>query len=171
MIANLAFHIAPFLCLSGAALLVPKRDTPRDLFYGWLQSRGVSDATNVELERAGEQFEPHGKTRANKRIPCGDILAIYLNSRENRRLANEERVSLNSPECEMYLSGICRDHEMIKGAVVFSLVESALGKLNAGRNPLYSGDLLWYYAEEQEFISHLAAHCAEPKRKILLSRL
>lgn len=100
-----------------------------------------------------------------------DILAIYLKSRGNREWANEERLQESRPACGMLLSGICRDHEMIKGALLFSVLESTVGRLKRGCDSLYSHDLLWYYAEEQEYINHLAEYCAEPKRKILLSRL
>lgn len=169
---NYVFHIAPFLCLINVALLAPKGLLMRNALSGRLQSlKGISDATSTELDRAGNLFAPHGKARGGKRIPCTDILAIYLNSRENRRLANEERINLPLPECGLLLSGICGDHEMIKGMLLFSMLESSIGRLKRGCDSLYSHDLLWYYAEEQERINHLAEYCAEPKRKILLSRV
>lgn len=168
--SNLAFVVAPIVGVVGGATLALRAQPNKSKLSEMLRSlKPLTESTSAALDEVGVLQNPNADACNTTFIPFLDILSIYLNSRENRRIANEERIE--RPGGIMLLTRIEKDHKKIKNMVLFSMLESTIGKLKSGWKPLYSHDLLWFYAEEQELINQLAPYWTESKRHIILSRL
>lgn len=165
------FVIGPILGILGCIALVilamrRRGSVPRNIRELW----PLTEDTEGQLLIVGDMLEPYKDSVGSTSIPIKDIVAVYFNSRENRRLANKARFEDGRPDCVMFLERIQCDHSKIKRLAGAALLERGVGTLIPWQ-PLYSRVLLWTYAEEQELLDNLAEYCADEHRQIILSRI
>jgi hypothetical protein len=88
-------------------------------------------------------------------IPMKDVIMIYLNSRENRRLANEVRAEGSHPDGMKLFHRVEHDHKRIRRLAVACLTDRVAGKLVPDCKALYPRVLLWTYADEKKALDQL----------------
>ena len=131
----------------------------------------LSSEVKKELEVVGNLPGPYPKETFSTQLPFRDLGSIYLNSRENRRRANDHRIQDANPDNAYVLEMLSEKHEKIKRIIVASCIERITDKLGLSMPAVSPRVLLWTYGEEQEMLSHLSQNCDPITRESLAERL